>query len=72
MTPPDAAAGDEGVASAPADADRAACTACRGTGRVISNLGGEAHEMACPWCEGGGKFIPEHDSQAAAAEPTAS
>ena len=30
------------------------CSACRGTGVVISNLGGEPHELACPWCDGGG------------------
>jgi hypothetical protein len=39
---------------------------------VISNLGGEAHEMACPWCEGSGKFIPEHDAQVTAAERSTS
>jgi DnaJ-class molecular chaperone len=41
------------------------CTACRGTGRVISNLGGTPHEEPCPWCEGTGRFIPGHDAQAA-------
>jgi DnaJ-class molecular chaperone len=40
------------------------CTACRGTGRVISNLGGTPHDVACPWCEGTGQFIPGHDAQA--------
>jgi DnaJ-class molecular chaperone len=45
------------------------CTACRGTGKVVSNLGGERHEVACPWCEGTGRFIPGHDAQAAAAAP---
>jgi DnaJ-class molecular chaperone len=44
------------------------CTACRGTGRVISNLGGEPHEVACPWCEGTGRFIPVHDAQEHAGE----
>jgi hypothetical protein len=28
--------------------------ACRGGGRVISNLGGMPKEVACPWCEGTG------------------
>ena len=46
------------------DAAGAACTACRGTGRVISNLGGSSHETTCPWCEGGGRRIPGHDAQA--------
>ena len=40
------------------------CRACRGTGTVISNLGGSPSEVDCPWCEGTGKFIPEHDAQA--------
>jgi DnaJ-class molecular chaperone len=48
------------------------CTACRGTGRVISNLGGERHEVECPWCEGTGRFIPGHDAQAARADAPAS
>lgn len=41
------------------------CTACRGTGKVISGLGGTPHEVDCPWCDGTGQFIPEHDAQAA-------
>jgi DnaJ-class molecular chaperone len=41
------------------------CTACRGTGQVISNLGGSPHQVTCPWCEGTGRFIPGHDAQAA-------
>jgi DnaJ-class molecular chaperone len=41
------------------------CTACRGTGQVISNLGGSPSTLPCPWCEGTGRFIPEHDAQAA-------
>jgi DnaJ-class molecular chaperone len=40
------------------------CRACRGSGKVVSNLGGEPHDEECPWCEGTGKFIPEHDAQA--------
>jgi hypothetical protein len=30
---------------------------------VISNLGGERHEVACPWCDGSGRFIAVHDAQ---------
>ena len=41
------------------------CSPCRGTGKLISNLGGEASTVTCPWCEGTGQFIPEHDAQAA-------
>jgi DnaJ-class molecular chaperone len=39
------------------------CRACRGTGSVISGLGGEPRPVTCPWCEGGGRFIPEHNAQ---------
>ena len=41
------------------------CHACRGRGGVISNKGGEQHEVPCPWCDGTGRFIAEHDAQAA-------
>jgi DnaJ-class molecular chaperone len=40
------------------------CSACRATGRVISNLGGTPHEVPCPWCEGAGKRLPGHNAQA--------
>jgi len=39
------------------------CTPCRGTGRVISNLGGERREVQCPWCEGKGERLRDHDAQ---------
>jgi DnaJ-class molecular chaperone len=45
--------------------DRERCSACRGTGQVISTLGGSPNSVACPWCEGSGRFIPGHDAQAA-------
>jgi DnaJ-class molecular chaperone len=41
------------------------CGPCRGTGQVISNLGGSPSTLPCPWCEGTGTFIPEHDAQSA-------
>ena len=47
-------------ASAPAP-----CAPCRGTGQVISNLGGSPSQVPCPWCEGSGMQIPGHDAQAA-------
>ena len=59
MTPPDNQSEDRGT-----------CTPCRGTGRLVSNLGGEAHEVSCPWCEGSGRFRAEHDAQEHIAEPT--
>jgi len=40
------------------------CSACRGTGTVISNLGGSPSQVECPWCDGTGRFIPGHDAQA--------
>jgi DnaJ-class molecular chaperone len=41
------------------------CSACRGTGTVISNLGGERSELPCPWCEGRGlRLGTEHNAQA--------
>ncbi len=40
------------------------CMACRGTGRVISNLGGSPSTVPCPWCEGSGLRPAEIDAQA--------
>jgi len=40
------------------------CAPCRGTGQVISNLGGTPSQVTCPWCEGSGMQIPGHDAQA--------
>ncbi len=52
--------------------DGQSCSACRGTGRVTSSLGGEPHEVTCPWCEGSGRFKPGHDAQAHVSEPDSS
>jgi DnaJ-class molecular chaperone len=38
--------------------------ACRGSGRVISNLGGTASTVTCPWCDGQGVRSPDIDAQA--------
>jgi hypothetical protein len=38
---------------------------CRGTGQVISNLGGKPQEVTCPWCQGGGVRTAGVDAQAA-------
>jgi DnaJ-class molecular chaperone len=40
------------------------CAPCRGTGQVISNLGGTPSQVVCPWCEGTGLQLPGHDAQA--------
>ncbi len=39
------------------------CMACRGTGRVISNLGGTSSTVDCPWCAGTGMRSPDIDAQ---------
>jgi DnaJ-class molecular chaperone len=46
-----------------APAEPQPCSPCRGTGKVLSNLGGSPAEVDCPWCEGTGTFIPDHDAQ---------
>jgi DnaJ-class molecular chaperone len=48
--------------------DPTMCTACRGTGKVLSSLGGTPHEVVCPWCEGSGHRIPGTDAQEHPAE----
>ena len=40
------------------------CMACRGTGNVISHLGGEVKTVACPWCGGEGVRGAISDAQA--------
>ena len=40
------------------------CMACRGSGRVISNLGGTPSEVQCPWCAGSGVRAAGIDAQA--------
>jgi DnaJ-class molecular chaperone len=57
--------------AAKADDSRTTCTPCRGTGKVTSNLGGQAHEVTCPWCGGTGKFTAGRDAQDAPAEAAA-
>jgi DnaJ-class molecular chaperone len=47
------------------------CAPCRASGRVLSNLGGEQHELPCPWCGGTGTWEPGRDAQEHPAEPPA-
>jgi len=47
--------------------DETTCRPCRGTGTVISGLGGEPSEVRCPWCGGSGVRDPARDAQEAAA-----
>ena len=53
---------------AAAGEDRGMCTPCRGTGRLLSSLGGQSHEVGCPWCGGSGRFTAGGDAQAHPAE----
>ena len=39
------------------------CMPCRGTGKVISNLGGTPSMVTCPWCGGGGVRLAGVDAQ---------
>jgi len=41
-----------------------ACMACRGSGKVISHLGGEPKAVTCPWCGGSGSRGAISDAQA--------
>lgn len=41
------------------------CMPCRGSGRLISNLGGSPSEVSCPWCAGEGVRVPGVDAQQA-------
>ena len=40
------------------------CMACRGSGQVISNLGGTPSNLTCPWCAGVGVRVAGIDAQA--------
>jgi DnaJ-class molecular chaperone len=44
-------------------AARGPCLACRGSGQVISGLGGTPHSVTCPWCQGTGHRIAGIDAQ---------
>jgi hypothetical protein len=40
------------------------CMPCRGSGELISNLGGTPSKVTCPWCQGGGVRVAGIDAQA--------
>ena len=56
--------GDDSEGLAGATHEPRECMACRGTGRVISNLGGSQSSVECPWCAGSGLRRVEVDAQA--------
>jgi hypothetical protein len=37
---------------------------CRGSGKLISSLGGKPSTVVCPWCGGGGERLTGIDAQA--------
>jgi DnaJ-class molecular chaperone len=47
----------------------APCAPCRGTGEVVSHLGGSPSLVRCPWCEGTGTMIAGHNAQQARERP---
>jgi hypothetical protein len=61
-----ATAGDNGKAADHSDESHEPreCMPCRGSGRVVSNLGGEPKDVPCPWCEGSGVRVSGIDAQA--------
>jgi DnaJ-class molecular chaperone len=54
----------ESEGQGPASHEPRECMACRGSGRVISNLGGAPNELTCPWCGGGGVRQADVDARA--------
>jgi len=55
---------EDGEDRADASHEPRECMPCRGTGQVISNLGGTPSSVSCPWCGGGGVRLAEVDAQA--------
>ncbi len=45
------------------DSARVVCRPCRGSGRVLSMLGGHEHKVTCPWCVGSSEFIVGRNAQ---------
>jgi DnaJ-class molecular chaperone len=47
----------------PEPASTESCMPCRGSGKVISNLGGSPSVVPCPWCNGTGMRVFGFDAQ---------
>jgi len=58
-----ASAGDEKDGGGGEDRAPRECMACRGSGSVVSNLGGTPKTVTCPWCRGTGTRIADVDAQ---------
>ena len=56
--------GDSDVDRAEASHEPRECMPCRGSGQVISNLGGTPNAVTCPWCGGGGLRLSDVNAQA--------
>jgi hypothetical protein len=54
---------EDGEDRADASHEPRECMPCRGTGQVISNLGGTTSMVSCPWCGGGGVRLAAVDAQ---------
>jgi DnaJ-class molecular chaperone len=54
---------DEAARTAAESQQPRVCMPCHGSGKVISNLGGEPSEVTCPWCRGGGERLSGLDAQ---------
>ena len=54
---------DEAETTAAESQEPRVCMPCHGSGKVISNLGGEPSEVTCPWCRGGGERLTGLDAQ---------
>jgi len=55
--------GEQQDVSTAAEQGPRVCMPCHGSGKVISNLGGEASELTCPWCRGAGERLTGADAQ---------
>lgn len=51
------------MSAAPTDGKVEPCMPCRGSGKVISKLGGLERRVACPWCHGEGVRLMGADAQ---------
>jgi len=62
-------AGEDEEAQQAQQRSERACMACRGTGSVVSHLGGEVKTVTCPWCAGAGVRGAISDAQAKWTDP---